>query len=213
MPPRPRPDHQPRLATRDDLPALGQSLAAAFADDPVWEWLLPAGRSDAPGTQRLFAWITAGHLADASVWTLPGTPATAVWALPGRFRTPTRRVVTGLPRLVGALGVGGLGRLARLGELERRHPPEPHWYLALLGTHPDHQGRGLGTAVVAPGIAAADHAGVGCYLESSKEANVPFYRRLGFEVTGTFDADGGRGPRLWLMWRDPVPPATGGDRQ
>ncbi len=204
---------QPRLATRDDLPAIGRSLAAAFADDPVWEWLLPAERTDAAGTERLFAWIVAGHLRDSSVWTLAEAPATAVWALPGRFRTPTTRVVTALPRLVSALGIAGLRRLAQLGELERRHPPEPHWYLALLGTHPDHQGRGLGTAVVAPGLAAADHAGLGCYLESSKEANVPYYRRLGFEVTGTYDADGGRGPRLWLMWREPVVPATDEGRQ
>ena len=54
-----------------------------------------------------------------------------------------------------------------------------------------------------------DAAGVGCYLESSKEANVPFYERLGFRVTDTYDVDDGRGPRLWLMWRDPVPPPSG----
>jgi len=197
----------PRLATGGDLPAIGRSLAAAFADDPVWTWLLPAGRADAVRTQRLFAWLAAGHVDDGSVWTLPGATATAVWALPGRFRTPTSRVVAALPRLVGALGIGGLRRLAGLGELERRHPPEPHWYLALLGTHPDHQRRGLGAAVMAPGLTAADTAGMGCYLESSKEENVPYYRRFGFEVTDTFDTDGGHGPRLWLMWRDPRPPA------
>jgi ribosomal protein S18 acetylase RimI-like enzyme len=92
--------------------------------------------------------------------------------------------------------------------MEKIHPSEPHWYLALLGTHPDHQGQGLGTAVVAPGIAAADAEGVGCYLESSKEANVPYYERLGFEVIGTYDVDRGSGPRLWLMWRDPTPPSS-----
>lgn len=209
------PDTQrrPRLATRDDLPTIGRSLAAAFADDPVWEWLLPAGRTDAVSTQRLFAWIAAGHLGDASVWTLPDATATAVWALPNRFRTPTSRVVASLPRLVRTLGLQGLRRLVQLGELERRHPPEPHWYLALLGTHPDHQGRGLGTAVVAPGLAAADHAGVGCYLESSKESNVPYYRRLGFKVIETVDAGGPGGPRLWLMWREPVLQTTGDGRK
>ena len=196
----------PRPATTDDLPAIGQSLAAAFADDPVWEWLLPDGRNGGPGASRLFEWIAAGHLGDSTVWTVPGNTATAVWALPGRHRTPLRRFIPALPRLVGALGASGLGRLTRLGEMERLHPSEPHWYLSILGTHPDHQGHGLGSAVVAPGIAAADAAGVGCYLESSKESNVPYYRRLGFEVTDTYDADGGRGPRLWLMWREPRSP-------
>lgn len=209
MPPDVDDERRPRLATSDDLPDIGRSLAAAFADDPVWEWLLPGGRNGGPGAGRLFEWIAAGHLDDATVWTLPRTTATAVWAPPGRHRTPTVRALTSLPLLIGGLGLGGVGRLARLGGMERLHPREPHWYLAILGTHPDHQGRGLGTAVVAPGLAAADAAGIGAYLESSKESNVPYYRRLGFEVIDTYDIDGGRGPRLWLMWREPRPPAIG----
>lgn len=202
-------ERSPRLATTDDLADIGRSLAAAFAGDPVWEWLFPGGRNGGPGAGRLFSWITAGHLNDDTVWTLPAARATAVWAPPGHHRTPTGRVLASLPRLVRALGLGGLGRLARLGGLERLHPAEPHWYLAILGTQPAHQGQGLGTAVVTPGLAAADAAGIGCYLESSKEANVPYYRRLGFEVTGTFDVEGGSGPRLWLMWREPRSPAPG----
>ena len=196
------------MATATDLPTIGRSLAAAFADDPVWAWLLPNGRNGGPGAAYLFEWIAASHLGHDSVWTLPNASATAVWAPPGHHRTPTTQVLRAFPRLLGALGLAGMGRLTRLGGMEGLHPPEPHWYLAILGTHPDHQGRGLGTAVVTPGLAAADAAGVGCYLESSKEANVPYYRRLGFEVTDTYEIGGG-GPRLWLMWRDPRSPATG----
>jgi ribosomal protein S18 acetylase RimI-like enzyme len=194
-------------ADRAELGAMGSTLAAAFAGDPVWEWLLPSGRNTMSRAAPIFEWIVAGHLIDRSVWTLPGYEATAVWAPPGRHRTPLAAVVRALPRLLRSLGPAGFGRFASLGAMEKMHPSEPHWYLALLGTHPDHQGQGLGTAVVTPGIAAADAEGVGCYLESSKEANVPYYQRLGFEVIGTYDVDRGLGPRLWLMWRDPTPPS------
>lgn len=199
----PQPAPRPRSATSGDLGPISTSLAAAFADDPVWEWLLPTGRNGGPGAVRIFRWLTALQLRHRSVWTLPDAAATAVWAPPGNRRPPTPEVLRALPGLVGALGVRGLVRLAKLGELERLHPPEPHWYLALLGTHPEYQGLGLGTAAVAPGILAADHEGLGCYLESSKEANLAFYHRLGFAVVGIHDVGGGSGPRLWRMWREP----------
>ena len=43
------------------------------------------------------------------------------------------------------------------------------------------------------------------YLESSKEANVGFYRHHGFEVTGEVDVPDSS-LRLWLMWREPLRP-------
>ncbi len=94
-----------------------------------------------------------------------------------------------------------------LEKAEKLHPRAPHWYLALLGTDPDRQGSGLGSAALQPVLDLCDTEGQAAYLESSKEGNVPFYERHGFEVTGTVDLGrGGTGPRLWLMWREPRPP-------
>ncbi len=52
-----------------------------------------------------------------------------------------------------------------------------------------------------PMLQRCDDEGVGAYLESSKERNVAFYGRHGFRVTRELRFP--RGPRLWLMWRDP----------
>jgi len=71
----------------------------------------------------------------------------------------------------------------------------------VLGTDPASQGRGIGSALLAPVLETCDRDGVGAYLESSKERNLAFYARHGFRMTGEVDLP--RGPRVWLMWRDP----------
>jgi ribosomal protein S18 acetylase RimI-like enzyme len=90
--------------------------------------------------------------------------------------------------------------------IERRHPQEPHWYLAVLGTDPAHQGEGVGSALVRHVLDDPANAGEPAYLETETEANVPFYERHGFRVVGELDVPSG-GPHLWLMWRDPHEPS------
>ena len=81
------------------------------------------------------------------------------------------------------------------------HYREPHWYLSTLGTDPEAQGRGLGSAMLAPVLGLCDEDGWPAYLESSKESNIPFYERHGFRVTGEIQVPDG--PKLWPMLRPP----------
>ncbi|MEJ0040842.1 MAG: hypothetical protein WDM81_00820 [Rhizomicrobium sp.] len=46
-------------------------------------------------------------------------------------------------------------------------------------------------------LAVADAAGLPCYLESSKDTNIPIYRSFGFEVTGEIKIPDG--PTIWPM--------------
>ena len=90
--------------------------------------------------------------------------------------------------------------------IEQRHPQEPHWYLAVLGTDPAHWGQGVGSALVRHVLDDPANGGQAAYLETETESNVPFYERHGFQVVGELDVPRG-GPHLWLMWRDPPNPS------
>ena len=96
--------------------------------------------------------------------------------------------------------------LRLLALMESKHPRQPHWYLATLGTAVEQQGKGVGSALMRPVLEHCDAEGIPCYLESSKERNVPFYRRHGFEVVEEVPLPGD-GPMLWTMWREPTAPA------
>ena len=81
-------------------------------------------------------------------------------------------------------------------------PAALHFYLQGLGTDPDRQGEGLGSAVMQPVLERCDADGLPAYLESTKERNVGFYEQHGFEVVGK-EQIASDGPMLWLMWREP----------
>ena len=197
-----------RQAGPDDVAGIAHSLGRAFGDDPIFEFLVPGIDADTRATRctPFFSADTKIRLKQASVWTTPDHAGAALWAPPGRWRTT---IAQGL-RLAGPIIRGSRGRALRgmsaLSAVEKAHPKEPaHWYLAVLGTDPDHQGKGIGSALLRPVLDTCDADGVGAYLESSKESNIPFYERHGFTVVRELKLAKGA-PSVWPMWRDPQPP-------
>lgn len=192
-----------RRAEAADLPTLDQMLTRAFDDDPVARWACPDDAMRPWMLERFHGARDRQMLRAGEVWMTAGGESAAVWAAPDRWRSSlgddlafARAMLH--PRLLRRVGLVGYG----LYGVERHHPPKPpHWYLATVGTDPAAQGRGLGTAVLAPVLEECDRDGVAAYLESSKERNVDYYARFGFRVTEEVRLP--RGPRVWLMWRDP----------
>lgn len=192
-----------RRAGAGDMRALASMLARAFIDDPVvaWAWRPEALRARA---LERFQGIRLRQLSSGEeVWTAEDHSCAALWAPPGEWKSTLREHAAlapcfSHPRLLVRMPLVAGGWLG----LERRHPPEPpHYYLAVLGTDPPHQCRGLGSRLMRPVLERCDRDGVGAYLESSKERNVDFYARHGFRVLEQVRLP--RGPLMWTMWRDP----------
>jgi GNAT superfamily N-acetyltransferase len=192
-----------RPAQGADIDPLAAALARAFHDDPAMTWLF-GERSD-PRLRRLrryFGSEARRHSRDGgTVLTADGRPGAAFWAPPDHWRTPWSAVLRAAPMMLQTIGPRIPRALKGLSLMERAHPREPHWYLSVLGTDPPQQGKGVGAALLEPILDRCDREGLGAYLESSKEANIPFYQRFGFTVTGQIDLPDG--PALWPMWRDP----------
>ena len=85
----------------------------------------------------------------------------------------------------------------------RKHPTESHYYLYAIGARQGFQGRGIGSQLMQAGLGKVDADRMPAYLESSKESNVPFYQRFGFELVE--ECSPGKGcPPMWRMWREAV---------
>lgn len=181
------------VADQSHLPLICRTFARSFWDDPVMRWLFPDDDVFRDGTvmetffKRLLAhehsYVTSDVVAFA-MWIPPGRPEVEVEPSTPR-EPPTAELVS---RFVALQGV-----------LAANTPQEDHWYLQMVGTHPDWQRLGFGTHLIRQGIERATTDGLGVYLETETVENVAYYRHLGFEVRSEWTVSAG-GPQMWGMW-------------
>ncbi|MFI1869756.1 GNAT family N-acetyltransferase [Streptomyces jumonjinensis] len=192
-------DDRVRPATPDDIPTAVRTLGRAFSDYPYTRHVVAA--DDHAERVRRFQelFLTRVGMVYGRVWVGDGGLAVAAWTTPDQDPTP------GLTEVAPSIGelAGDRAEAFEATEklVEPYRPTEPVWYLATVGVDPDAQGRGLGSAVLRPGIEAAARAGYPIHLETATERNVSLYERLGFKVTAEVTVPDG-GPHIWCMRKD-----------
>jgi GNAT superfamily N-acetyltransferase len=195
-----------RAARRGEAALLGEVLADAFAEDPVFAWLIPPQlRGRDSRLRTFFTSMSRGYLRQGKPCYLASdASAAALWAAPGAWSMPLSQVILEAAPNGLALRHRLLRALRTQLQIERLHAAQsvPHWYLGYLGTRSARQGEGLGTQMLREVLPGLDTNGVPAYLESSNERNLPLYERNGFRVVGELQALG-HGPTIWRMWRNP----------
>jgi GNAT superfamily N-acetyltransferase len=187
-----------RVATTRDLDGLTETLSAAFETDPLWSWAFPE-RDDLAVWWRF---LIGSALRYPWVWITGEYAAASVWIPPDGDELTTEEEERIEPLFADLAGSRASEILELLERFEASHPREqPHYYLSLLGTHPDHRGSGLGMALLADNLARTDAEGVPAYLESSNPRNNKRYERLGFRQVGEFTTPAGE-HTVATMWRE-----------
>lgn len=192
-----------RLATAADVPEIGAVMADAFADYPWTRWTVADDDHLAriAELQRLMAsevvlpygelWVAEldSVLLAAAMWMRPDVEVPQyIW------RDIEQRSV----ELAGDRAPQFLSAEALAATLR---PSPPHWFLGGVGVRRTEQGAGIGAAVLEPVLGRDGPGGRLMYLETSTAANVRFYRRLGFAVSGELTVPEG-GPDVWAMTRE-----------
>lgn len=186
------------------------ALARAFWPDPLFGFFARTAVQEHRMLPVFFGPLVDDGVRHGQVWTAAATDgqvaAAAAWLAPGAY---PRGLVREAAIYRGAAAALAQGRnravgLRLLGEVDRRHPDRPHWYLALLGSDPRWRGRGAARAVLAPVLERADADAMPAYLETQRQENLAFYARFGFELHDEVRLPGA--PPVWLLWREPRPP-------
>jgi GNAT superfamily N-acetyltransferase len=188
--------------TPDDGDRVTDLFALAFYDDPTWSWAFPDPERRMEQHRLLWGLFLHSALAYGWVWMTEDGGAASLWIPPGEPELSEADEARLEPLVRELAGSHADDVLALFERFDTNHPRHrSHFYLSLLGTHPDHRGQGKGMGLLAANLAAIDELRLPAYLESSNRENDRRYARLGFVGIGEFAAPGG-GPTVGCMWRN-----------
>lgn len=187
-----------RVATMDDHDAVVATVVAAFHDDPAWDYMVGSGT---PAAHAFAHALLVPRIEAATAWVAVVEGSAGAVAMWDRVAPePRGGDAEWWAAFAADVGPEVAARVDRYDAvLKEKQPARPYWYLGVLATRPEHQGRGLATAVVQPAFALAAAEGWDCWLETSKPGNKDFYRRRGF--TESVEVDFPDGPPTWWMRR------------
>jgi ribosomal protein S18 acetylase RimI-like enzyme len=184
------------VAQRSHVAAV---LSSAFNDDPIFSWMIPDRIRRAKLLQPFFELFADAFIPHDATFVTESS--VAMWA-PVGVAVPSdaeaEQFVTTLLEMCGPDAARGE---AVMGTIESHHPDDPAAHLQFVGVAAGSQGRGLGSAVMAPMLAACDRDGTPAFLVSTSEGSRRLYERHGFGVMEVLRVDDC--PPLWNMWREP----------
>jgi GNAT superfamily N-acetyltransferase len=191
-----------RAVTEAESGQVTELFTLAFYDDPTWSWAFPDSERRMDQLRALWGLYMHSGVPYGWVSMTDDGGAASLWIPPGKPELSDEDEAKLIPLLRELLGSHADDVEALMESFESNHPrEEPHFYLSLLGTHPDHRGQGKGMGLLAANLARIDELGMPAYLESSNRANDHRYERLGYVRVGEFTVPGG-GPTVGCMWRD-----------
>lgn len=179
------------------LESVAHTVAASFADDPIWKWIYDTAETlpveDGIVLARM---LVARSTPGDAIHSTADQGAVALWTAPSESSSPENERLRDDQSMPYATAFAAhLGeRIAITGKLSQamaaHRPQEPHWYLGILGTHPDHQNQGLGGSVLTAMLAETDALGLPTFLESSNPRNYGFYQRHGYTAADELTVEG-----------------------
>ena len=183
-------------------------LSRAFHDDPPLVYSIPDELKRRSKSHFIFEAFIRYSISCGQVYaTSDSLEGIAVWL-------PSDKVETGLWQdlnngwlsIIINLGLETTLRQRKVGSVmgaaHKRSISSPHLYLFLLGVEPGLKRKGYAGKLLRPVLEKADSDGMACYLDNTKEQNLPVYRHFGFDVTEEYTIPG-TSINLWAMIREP----------
>jgi GNAT superfamily N-acetyltransferase len=184
----------------NEIDTIARILAQGYASDPILQWGLPMV-AEKPDDARLFftfylkrMWqdnLDVFATADRSAVVIIRLVRKGNRAYQDRSYKPTGLVRTKSP----------LNDFFQW--IETFRPEVDHRYLEFICSLPTQHSKGIGSFLLGSRLTEANREGLPVWAWSSNPRNLPFYRRLGFEIGEELRKDAGT-PPVTLIWHPVV---------
>ncbi|MEJ2901685.1 GNAT family N-acetyltransferase [Pedobacter panaciterrae] len=163
-------------------------LASSFSDNPSVNYILSGDRRRPERILALMDYSFELCMRFGEVWLSDDRRGCALLLFPQHKRTTLSSIWLDLKLVLGAVGLGRIGKVLRRERLvSGKQPKAAMAYLWFIGVDPLYQHAGLGSVLLNELLKRADDLALPVYLETSVAANLPWYERFGFKVYDELD--------------------------
>jgi len=190
---------------RERLNEAAEMLALAFASDPMVGHLFPAQDGDLHSKlQSLFRFSCEVRL--QLDWPLKGCEwRRKLFGVMGVTEPDPKEWPASLIEVYRStsviMGPDAMERMEHLSSIvDASRPPEPHYFLGVIGTHPAARGMGCARLLMdcIHALSESHPDSIGVALDTENPNNVAFYNHFGYHVLSEHNVDG---IKLWVMFR------------
>jgi GNAT superfamily N-acetyltransferase len=182
-----------------EIDTVARVLAVAYYEDPVLLWAMPRAATRLDDATLFFKYYLQRMLLPHS-WDVIATAdrsAIVVMRLVRQSDSTSPDGVRHLPTLVRTRSpVNDFFQW-----IETLRPKIDHLYLEFMVCLPSQHSKGIGSLLLGSRLAEADREGLPVWAFSSNPRNLPFYRRLGFEIGEELRRDDNTPPVTMILRR------------
>jgi GNAT superfamily N-acetyltransferase len=170
-------------AQRKDKTRIIEILCQSFQNDPQINYILGSNGNKNKKLMRLMAYSFEFGLANGKVEISEDKNSVAIW----KSSNSKKMTINLFYESILFFFTFGWSGIKRISAMEKKiaafYPDKKIFnYLWILGTNPNEQGKGYGTAILSKAINNFEQNKVPIYLETSTDSNLKYYQRKRFEL-------------------------------
>jgi hypothetical protein len=175
-------------ATYKDKDRIIDILAASFDDNQSVNYISKQDKKRSQRIRKLMAYSFEVCYLFGEIFLTEDKKACALVLYPDKKTTTVKTILLDLQLIFSCIGIENIKKaLDREAKIKQLQPKVLMCYLWFIGVDPEYQNEGIGSKLLENIIKDSEYKERPVYLETSTLKNLPWYKKLGFQIYNELD--------------------------